>query len=106
MIGRVPLTIAEASVILVPLMSSRRLAIVMVIVLWVLLGPVGMTFTCAAMDGCDLLCGTTSAAMQIPPTAVASVSPVHWVASSLDGHLPLNSGHVLDTPPKFAPRSL
>lgn len=86
-------------------MSRRRFVTVMVMILWVLLGPVGMTFTCAAMDGCDTLCGTTSAAVQIP-TAVASEAPAHWVGSSLDGHLPLNSGHVLDAPPKFAPRSL
>jgi len=47
-------------------MSSRRLVTVMVMVLWVLLGPVGMAFSCARMDGCDALCGTTSAAVQIP----------------------------------------
>jgi hypothetical protein len=86
-------------------MSLRRLVTVMVIVLWVLLGPVGMTFTCAAMDACDALCGTTSAALQIP-AAVASDAPVRWVGSSLDGHLPLNSGHVLDAPPKTASPSL
>jgi hypothetical protein len=85
-------------------MSSRRLVTVMVMVLWVLLGPVGMAFSCAGMDGCDALC-TTSAAVQIP-TAVASEAPLHWVGSSLDGHLPLNSGHVLDAPPKSAPLSL
>lgn len=86
-------------------MSSRRLVIVMVMVLWVLLGPVGMAFSCAGMDGCDALCGTTSAAVQIP-SAVASEAPVHWGGSSLDGHLPFNSGHVLDAPPKSAPLSL
>jgi hypothetical protein len=86
-------------------MSRRRLVTVMVMVLWVLLGPVGMAFSCVGMDGCDALCGTTSAAMQIP-AAVASEAPVQWVGSSLDGHLPLNSGHVLDAPPKSAPLSL
>ena len=86
-------------------MNRRRLVTLMVMALWVLLGPVGMAFSCAGMDGCDALCGTTSAAMQIP-AAVASEAPVHWVSSSLDGHLPLNSGHVLDAPPKSAPLSL
>jgi hypothetical protein len=86
-------------------MSWRRLVTVVIMVLWVLLGPVGMIFTCAAMDGCDALCGTSSAAVQIP-TAAASEAPVHWVGTSLAGHLPLNSGHVLDAPPKFAPRAL
>ncbi len=86
-------------------MSARRVLTVMAMVLWVLLGPVGMTFTCAAMDGCDALCGTTSAAVQVPATVAFEV-PVNWLESSLDGHLPLNSGHVLDAPPKFAPRSL
>jgi hypothetical protein len=86
-------------------MSLRRLITVMVMVLWVLLGPVGMALSCAGMDGCDTLCGTSSAAVRIP-TAVAAKAPVHWIGANLDGHLPLNSGHVLDTPPKFAPRSL
>ena len=86
-------------------MRLGRVVPVMVMILWVLLGPVGMTFTCAAMDGCDALCGTTSAATQIP-AAVAAETPVQWLGSGLDGHLPLNSGHVLDAPPKFAPRSL
>ena len=85
-------------------MSLRRLLPVAVMVLWVLLGPVGMAFSCAGMDGCDALCGTSSAAVQIP-TAVAAEAPLHWVGSSLEGHLPLNSGHVLDAPPKSAPRS-
>jgi len=90
-------------VILVALMSSRRLVTVMLLVLWVLLGPVGMAFSCAGMDGCDALCGTSSTA--VIPTAVAAEAPVHWAGTSLEGHLPLNSGHVLDAPPKFAPRS-
>ena len=86
-------------------MSRRRLVTVMVMVLWVLLGPVGMAFSCAGMDGCDALCGTTSAAEQIP-AAVAPEAPVCRVGYTLAGHLPLNSGHVLDAPPKLAPSSL
>ena len=86
-------------------MNSRRLVTVMLLVLWVLLGPVGMAFSCAGMDGCDALCGTSNAAVQIP-TAVAAEAPEYWVGPRLEGHLPLNSGHVLDAPPKFAPRSL
>jgi len=86
-------------------MSRRRLVTVMVMVLWVLLGPVGMAFSCAGMDGCDALCGTTSAAVQIPGD-VASEAPVYRVGYTLAGHLPLNSGQVLDAPPKFAPLSL
>ena len=86
-------------------MSLRRLLPVMVMLLWFLLGPVGMTFSCVEMmDGCDALCWTSSAAVQIP-VAVAAEAPLHWVGSSLEGHLPLNSGHVLDAPPKSAPRS-
>jgi hypothetical protein len=98
------LTMRVSPVILGTLMNRRRFVTVMVMVLWVLLGPVGMTFTCAAMDGCDALCGTTSAAVQIP-IAVGSDTPALWIGSSLNGHLPLNSGHVLDAPPKSAPRS-
>ena len=85
-------------------MRNRRFPAIVVAIMWILLGPVGMTFTCAAMDGCDALC-TTSAAVRMP-TAVASEAPLNWLTSSLDGHLPLNSGQVLDAPPKFAPPSL
>ena len=83
-------------------MSRRRLVTVMVMVLWVLLGPVGMTFSCAGMDGCDALCGTTSAAGQMAGD-VAFEARVYGVGYTLAGHLPLNGGHVLDAPPKFAP---
>jgi hypothetical protein len=86
-------------------MSRQRLLTLVLLVVWVFLGPVGMTFSaCAEMDGCDALCGT-SAAVQ-GPVAVATEVLALWVESSLDGHLPLSGLEVPDAPPKLAPLSL
>jgi len=86
-------------------MNSTRLVTVMLLAFWLLLGPVGMAFSgCAGMEGCDVLCGTTSSAMLIPSTAPTEVR-VMAVAVGLDGHLPLADGKVPETPPKSAPLS-
>jgi hypothetical protein len=87
-------------------MSSKRIVTVMLLAFWVLLGPVGMAFSgCAGMDGCDVLCGTTSSAVLIPSTALTEVR-VRAVEVGLDGHLPMADGKVPDAPPKSAPLSL
>lgn len=87
-------------------MNSRRIVTVMLLAFWVLLGPVGMAFSgCAGMDGCDVLCGTTSSVVRIPSTAPTEVR-VRAVEVGLDGHLPMADGNVPETPPKFAPLSL
>jgi len=87
-------------------MNSRRIVTVMLLAFWVLLGPVGMAFSgCAGMDGCDVLCGTTSSVVWIPSTAPTEVR-VRAVEVDLDGHLPMADGNVPETPPKFAPLSL
>jgi hypothetical protein len=86
-------------------MSLKRIVTVMLLAVWVLLGPVGMVFSgCAGMDGCDVLCGTASSAMLMPGTAPTEVR-VMPVAVGLDGHLPLADGKVPETPPKSAPLS-
>ena len=86
-------------------MIRQRLLIVVLVIAWVFLGPVGMAFSaCAEMEGCDALCGTTVSAPG--PDAVATEAVVLWVESSLDGHLPLTGLEVPDAPPKSAPLSL
>jgi hypothetical protein len=87
-------------------MNLRRIVTVMLLAFWVLLGPVGMVFSgCAGMDGCDVLCGTTSSVVRIPSTAPSEVR-VRALEVGLDGHLPMADGNVPETPPKFAPLSL
>ncbi len=86
-------------------MNLRRIVTVMLLAFWVLLGPVGMVFSgCAGMDGCDVLCGTTSSVVRIPSTAPSEVR-VRALEVGLDGHLPMADGNVPETPPKFAPLS-
>ena len=86
-------------------MNSRRIVTVMLLLFWVLLGPVGMAFSgCAGMDGCDVLCGTSSAVLM--PSAAPTEIRVRSVEAGLDGHLPMADGNVPETPPKFASLSL
>jgi hypothetical protein len=78
----------------------------MLLAFWVLLGPMGMVFSgCAGMDGCDMLCGTTSSAVLIPSTAPTEVR-VRAVEGGRHGHLPMADGKVPDAPPKSALLSL
>ena len=87
-------------------MNSGRIVTVLLLAFWVLLGPVGMAFSgCAGMDGCDVLCGSTSSVVRIPSTAPTEAR-VMAVEVGLDGHLPMPDGNVLETPPKFALLSL
>ena len=87
-------------------MNSRRTVTVLLLVFWLLLGPVGMAFSgCAGMDGCDVLCGTTSSAVLIPSAGPTEVL-VLAVEGGLEGHLPLADGRVPDAPPKSALLSL
>jgi hypothetical protein len=86
-------------------MSRPRLLTLVVLAVWVVLGPVGMAFSaCAEMDGCDALCGAGAPVQE--SVAVATEVLVLWVESSLDGHLPLSGPEVPDAPPKSAPLSL
>jgi hypothetical protein len=87
-------------------MRSRQVVTVVLLAFWVLLGPVGMAFSgCAGMDGCDVLCGTTSNALLVPGAAPTEVL-THAVDVGLDGQLPLADGKVPETPPKPASRPL
>jgi hypothetical protein len=86
-------------------MSGSRLAALVILVMWVLLGPVGMALSgCMMMDGCDALCSVPSAAPMVAtalPTQATSVLLASRVAFS-----PPNVWPVPDSPPKPAPALL
>jgi len=86
-------------------MRSCRVATLAVLVMWVLLGPVGMALSgCMMMDGCDALCSVPSIAPMVAtalPTQTTSVLLVSRVVLS-----PQNVWSVPDSPPKPAPTLL
>ena len=86
-------------------MSSSRLATLAILVLWVLLGPVGMALSgCMMMDSCDALCSVPSFAPMVAtalPTQTTSVLFASRVVFS-----PQNVWSVPDSPPKPAPALL
>jgi hypothetical protein len=86
-------------------MRRCRVATLTVLVIWVLLGPVGMALSgCMMMDGCDALCSVPSLAPMdatAPPTQTALALVPSGVAFS-----PQNVWSVPDSPPKPAPTLL
>ena len=86
-------------------MRRCRVATLTVLVIWVLLGPVGMALSgCMMMDGCDALCSVLSVAPMVAtalPTQTASALLASRVAFS-----PPNVWPVPDSPPKPAPALL
>ena len=86
-------------------MRSCRAATLTVLVIWVLLGPVGMALSgCMMMDGCDALCSVLSVAPMVAtalPTQTASALAPSGVSGS-----PQNVWSVPDLPPKSAPALL
>ena len=83
-------------------MRGSRLATLVILVTWVLLGPVGMALSGRMMmDGCDALGSVPSVAPMIATalsTQTASIIVPSGVAFS-----PQNVWSVLDSPPKPAP---
>ncbi len=86
-------------------MRGSRLATLAILVMWVLLGPVGMALSgCMMMDGCDALCSVPSFAPIVEaalPTYAASALVPAGVAFS-----PQNVWSVPDSPPKPTPALL
>jgi hypothetical protein len=82
-------------------MTRRRLIVATVLVLWVLLGPLGMAFNgCAMMGSCGAPCALTTCVL--PSVSIQAPLPVTFVQAALLG--PLSSPLVkVPTPP---PRSL
>jgi hypothetical protein len=86
-------------------MSGSRLGVLVILVLWVLLGPVGMALSgCMMMDGCDALCSVPSLGPMIATTS-STQTALFSVASSV-AFSPQNVWSVPDSPPKSAPALL
>jgi len=86
-------------------MRGSRLATLTILVMWVLLGPVGMALSgCMMMDGCDALCSVPSFA-PMPATTLPTQTTSVLVASGV-AFSPQNVWSVPDSPPKLAPALL
>jgi hypothetical protein len=86
-------------------MRGSRLATLLVLVLWVLLGPVGMALSgCMMMDGCDALCSVLSIAPMVADAPCAQTTSV--LAPSGAAFYPQNVWSVPESPPKSAPTLL
>jgi hypothetical protein len=86
-------------------MRGSRLATLVILVFWVLLGPVGMALSgCMMMDGCDALCSVPSFA-PMAATALSTQTTSILVPSGV-AFSPQNVWSVPDSPPKPAPALL
>jgi hypothetical protein len=82
-------------------MRGSRLATLVILVLWVLIGPVGMALSgCMMMDGCDALCSVPSSAHMVA-TALSNHTTSFLVPSGVE-FPPQNVWSVPDSPPKPA----
>ena len=86
-------------------MRGFRVATLAILVIWVLLGPVGMALSgCMMMDGCDALCSVPSLA---PMVANARSAETTFTLISSDFAVsPQNIWSVPDSPPRLAPSLL
>ena len=86
-------------------MTRLRAATLVILVVWVLLGPVGMALSgCMMMDGCDALCSVLSVAPMVENAALARVTSV--LIPSGGAFYPQNVWSVSESPPKSAPALL
>ncbi len=86
-------------------MRGSRPATLAILVMWVLLGPVGMVLSgCMMMDGCDALCSVPSFAPTVA-TALFTRTTSILVPSGVP-FSPQNVWSVPDSPPKPAPALL
>ena len=85
-------------------MRGRRVATLAVLVLWVLLGPVGMVLSgCMMMDGCDALCSVPSAVPIVATVVSSQTSTLVPVSVALS---PQNIWSAPESPPKPVPTLL
>ena len=86
-------------------MTRLRAATLVILLVWVLLGPVGMALSgCMMMDGCDALCSVLSVAPMVENAPLARVTSV--LISSGGVFYPQNVWSVSESPPKSAPALL
>jgi len=83
-------------------MRGFRVATLAILVIWVLLGPVGMALSgCMMMDGCDALCSVPSLAPMVA-NALSAQTTFSLVSSDF-AVSPQNIWSAPDSPPKPAP---
>jgi hypothetical protein len=82
-------------------MSSRGLVTTVVLVVWVLLGPIAMAFGgCAGMGAmCEGPCGLTSCVVPVW-TSAAMPSPVVYLGFGLSDHFPTTLLEIPEPPPR------
>ena len=86
-------------------MTRLRAATFVMLLVWVLLGPVGMALSgCMMMDGCDVLCSVLSVAPMVENAPLARVTSV--LIPSGAAFYPQNIWSVSESPPKSAPALL
>jgi hypothetical protein len=87
-------------------MRRQRTIVVLVLLLWALLGPIGMPFTsCPLMSlACDDLCGATALRVVVPAASV-TLLPMSMAGGLPAGHLPTPVVFAVDPPPRPLPLS-
>ena len=86
-------------------MTRLRAATLVILLVWVLLGPVGMALSgCMMMDGCDALCSVLSFAPMVASAPFAQAASV--LVSNGAAFYPQNVWSVPDSPPKSVPALL
>jgi hypothetical protein len=86
-------------------MTRLRAATLVILLVWVLLGPVGMALSgCMMMDGCDALCSVLSVAPMVENAPLARVTSA--LIPSGAALYPQNVWSVSESPPKPAPALL
>ena len=86
-------------------MTRLRAATLVILLVWVLLGPVGMALSgCMMMDGCDALCSVLSFAPMVESAPLARVTSVLMPSGA--AFYPQNVWSVSESPPKSAPALL
>lgn len=83
--------------------SSRRQVILVVLLFWIIAGPIAMAFSgCAAMGGmCGSPCALTSCLLSRPPHPIPSPLITHVVIEGVYYH-PMAFIRVPDPPPRSA----
>lgn len=79
-------------------MTRRRLVVGVVLVLWVLLGPIGMAFNGCTMGTCGAPCALTSCVM--PSVSIQVPLPVTFVQAALFSSPPSTLVKVPTPPPR------
>ena len=87
-------------------MSARGAVVIVVLAVWVLLGPIAMAFSgCPSMAAmCEGPCGAVACAT-LAPALSSTPALISSLGTAIDDHLPPNVPAGLEHPPKSLLRS-